>query len=55
MRRPHIYIYATLFALAAALLAPHPLTALMAVATTALWGGVATAVDIRPQVALGAV
>ncbi|MFZ8810086.1 MAG: ATP-binding protein, partial [Pyrobaculum sp.] len=30
--------YATLFALAAALLAPHPLTALMAIATTALWG-----------------
>jgi len=38
MRRPHIYIYAALFALAAALLAPHPLTALMAIATTALWG-----------------
>jgi len=38
MRKPHIYIYATLFALAAALLAPHPLTALMAIATTALWG-----------------
>ena len=38
MRRPHVYIYATLFALAAALLAPHPLTALMAIATTALWG-----------------
>ena len=38
MRRPRIYIYAALFALAAALLAPHPLTALMAVATTALWG-----------------
>jgi hypothetical protein len=37
MRRPHIYIYATLFALAAALLAPHPLTALMAIAA-ALWG-----------------
>ena len=38
MRRPHIYIYITLAALAAALLAPHPLTALMAIATTALWG-----------------
>jgi len=38
MRRPHIYIYATLFALAAALFAPHPLTAALAVATTALWG-----------------
>jgi hypothetical protein len=38
MRRPHIYIYATLAALAAALLAPHPLTALMAIAATALWG-----------------
>ena len=38
MRRPHIYIYVTLAALAAALLAPHPLTALMAIATTALWG-----------------
>ena len=38
MRRPHIYIYATLFALAAALLAPHPLTALMAIATTTLRG-----------------
>jgi hypothetical protein len=38
VRRPHVYIYATLFSLAAALLAPHPLTALMAVATTALWG-----------------
>ena len=38
MRRPHIYIYATLFALAAALLAPHPLTAALAVAATALWG-----------------
>jgi hypothetical protein len=38
MRRPHIYIYATFFALAAALLAPHPLTALMAIAATALWG-----------------
>jgi hypothetical protein len=38
MRRPHIYIYATLFALAAALFAPHPLTALTAIATTALWG-----------------
>jgi hypothetical protein len=38
MRRPHAYIYATLFALAAALLAPHPLTALMALATAVLWG-----------------
>jgi len=38
MRRPHIYIYVTLAALAAALLAPHPLTALTAIATTALWG-----------------
>ncbi len=38
MRRPHVYVYATLFSLLAALLAPHPLTALMAVATTALWG-----------------
>jgi len=38
MRRPHIYIYATLFSLAAALLAPHPLTAALAVAATALWG-----------------
>jgi hypothetical protein len=38
MRRPHIYIYVTLFSLAAALLAPHSLTALMAIATTALWG-----------------
>jgi len=38
MRRPHIYIYATLFALAAALLAPHPLTDLMAIAAAALWG-----------------
>jgi hypothetical protein len=38
MRRPHIYIYVTLAALAAALLAPHPLTALMAIAATALWG-----------------
>ena len=38
MRRPHIYIYITLAALAAALFAPHPLTALMAIAATALWG-----------------
>ncbi len=38
MRRPHAYIYITLAALAAALLAPHPLTAALAVATTALWG-----------------
>ena len=38
MRRPHIYIYATLAALAAALLAPHPLTDLMAIAAAALWG-----------------
>ena len=38
MRRPRAYIYATLFSLAAALLAPHPLTALMAIAATALWG-----------------
>jgi len=38
MRRPHVYIYATLFSLAAALLAPHPLTAALAVAATALWG-----------------
>jgi hypothetical protein len=38
MRRPHVYIYATLFALAAALFAPHPLTALMAIAAAALWG-----------------
>jgi hypothetical protein len=38
MRRPHVYVYVTLTALAAALLAPHPLTALVAVATTALWG-----------------
>jgi hypothetical protein len=38
MRRPHIYIYVTLAALAAALLAPHPITALMAIATAALWG-----------------
>jgi hypothetical protein len=38
MRRPHIYIYATLFALAAALFAPHPLTDLMAIAAAALWG-----------------
>jgi hypothetical protein len=38
MRRPHIYIYATLLALLAALLVPHPLTALVAVATAALWG-----------------
>ncbi len=38
MRRPHAYIYATLFALAAALFAPHPLTAALAVAATALWG-----------------
>jgi hypothetical protein len=38
MRRPHIYIYITLAAFAAALLAPHPLTAALAVAATALWG-----------------
>ena len=38
MRRPHAYIYITLAALAAALLAPHPLTAALAVAATALWG-----------------
>jgi hypothetical protein len=38
MRRPHAYIYVTLAALAAALLAPHPLTAALAVAATALWG-----------------
>jgi hypothetical protein len=38
MRRPHIYIYAALFSLAAALFAPHPLTAALAVATAALWG-----------------
>jgi hypothetical protein len=38
MRKPHVYIYASLFSLIAALLAPHPLTALMAIATTALWG-----------------
>jgi hypothetical protein len=38
MRRPHIYIYITLAALAAALFAPHPLTAALAVAATALWG-----------------
>ncbi len=38
MRRPHVYIYITLTALAAALLAPHPLTALIAIAATALWG-----------------
>ena len=37
MRRPHIYIYATLFAFAAALYL-HPLTAALAVAATALWG-----------------
>jgi hypothetical protein len=37
MRRPHIYIYATLFAFAAALYL-HPLTAAAAVAATALWG-----------------
>jgi hypothetical protein len=38
MRRPHIYIYASLLALLAALLAPHPLTAALAVLATALWG-----------------
>ena len=38
MRRPHVYIYVTLAALAAALLAPHPLTAALAVVATALWG-----------------
>ena len=37
MRRPHIYIYATLFAFAAALYL-HLLTAALAVAATALWG-----------------
>jgi hypothetical protein len=37
MRRPHIYIYVTLAALAAALYL-HPLTAALAVAATALWG-----------------
>jgi hypothetical protein len=38
MRRPHAYIYITLAVLAAALFAPHPLTAALAVAATALWG-----------------
>jgi len=37
MRRPHIYIYITLAAFAAALYL-HPLTAALAVAATALWG-----------------
>jgi hypothetical protein len=38
MRRPHIYIYATVISLLTALLAPHPLTAALAVLATALWG-----------------
>jgi len=38
MRRPHVYIYITLIAIAAALLAPHPLTAALAVVATVLWG-----------------
>ena len=38
MRRPHLYVYATAAALAAALLAPHVLTALAAAAAAALWG-----------------
>ncbi len=38
MRRPHVYIYAVLLSLAAALLAPHPVTILIALAAAALWG-----------------
>jgi uncharacterized membrane protein YgcG len=38
MRRPHIYIYATVISLLTALLAPHPLTAALAVVATLLWG-----------------
>ena len=38
MRRPHIYIYASLLALLTALFELHPLTAALAVLATALWG-----------------
>jgi len=38
MKRPHLYIYATVAALAAAALAPHVLTTLAAVAAAVLWG-----------------
>jgi hypothetical protein len=54
MRRPHIYIYITLAALAAAPRAASPHGAYGNCNNGAV-GGVATAVDIRPQVALGAV